>query len=204
MDRRLIDYLPQALHSVTEFVTITDAQQPEIEKAWEALEKVMDNQFIDTATVEGVSIWEKELNIVPLDSETLSQRKQHIKTAWMYGALYTYNWLVQWLAGGRTEDIQLPAISDYVLRVPLPISTDYANVLKKMREYVAANIQIDPLLLLTKNRICHYVGLAIRTATRREYETTTWNTDTATVFTDEDGEWLINEKGEVLLEEVAI
>ena len=61
LDRKLIDYLPPVLQSVMEFAAITGAQQPEIEAAWDALNLVMDNQFIDTATEAGVTVWEKEL-----------------------------------------------------------------------------------------------------------------------------------------------
>lgn len=204
MDRRLIDYLPKALHSVMEFAAIMEAQQPEIEKAWDALGLVMDNQFIDTATAEGVSMWEKELNITPSGSETLEQRKEHIKTAWTYGALYTYNWLVHWLKVSCGEDIQLPTNSDYVLHVPLSISMDYANILDNMREYVSANILIDPLILLTQSKLSHYVGAAFRYAARQTMQTPSLNTDSITLLTDECGVVLVGENNNVMYEEAYV
>lgn len=110
LDRKLIDYLPPVLQSVMEFAAITGAQQPEIEAAWDALNLVMDNQFIDTATEAGVTVWEKELNIVPLATDTLEDRKQRLKTAWTYGVVYTYNWLVNWLKTSCGESNPLPTI----------------------------------------------------------------------------------------------
>lgn len=148
LDRKLIDYLPPVLQSVMEFAAITGAQQPEIEAAWDALNLVMDNQFIDTATEAGVTVWEKELNIVPLATDTLEDRKQRLKTAWTYGVVYTYNWLVNWLKTSCGESNPLPTINDYTLRVSLPVSVDYLHILDDMRRYVAANVLIDPLILL--------------------------------------------------------
>ncbi|MBQ4595174.1 MAG: DUF2313 domain-containing protein, partial [Akkermansia sp.] len=134
-DRKLIDYLPPVLRSVMEFMAVTDAQQPEFERAWAALNLVMDNQFIDTATEEGVAVWEKELNITPLNTETLEERKQRIKTAWTYGVVYTYNWLVNWLKTSCGETNRLPTINDYTLRAALPVSVDYIRILEDMRRY---------------------------------------------------------------------
>ena len=133
MDRKLIDYLPPILQKVMEFMAITDAQQPEIEKAWAALNLIMDNQFIDTATEEGVSVWESELGITPLSTDTLESRKQRIKTFWTYGVVYTYNWLVNWLKTSCGDDNPLPTMNEYTLRVALPISIDYIGLLESMR-----------------------------------------------------------------------
>lgn len=204
-DRKLIDYLPPVLRSVMEFMAITDAQQPEFEKAWAALKLVMDNQFIDTATEEGVAVWEKELNIVPLNTETLEERKQRIKTAWAYGVVYTYNWLVNWLKNSCGETNQLPVINEYTLRVALPLSVDYIRILEGMRRYVSANVLIDPLILLTKTNIAHYVGVAFRHSVRQTMQMPAWDTDSINLLTDENGVVLMDEAGnKTLYEEVVV
>lgn len=160
-DRKLIDYLPPVLQSVMEFTAITDAQQPEIEAAWDALDCVMNNQFIDTATEAGVIMWEKELNIIPLTTDTLDDRKQRIKTAWTYGVVYTYNWLKQWLKI-YGKDNSLPTIDGYVLHAFLSIKTDYISTINNIRRYVPSNIIIEPLIRLTSARIQHFAGSALR------------------------------------------
>lgn len=203
VDRKLIDYLPPVLQSVMEFAAITGAQQPEIEAAWDALNLVMDNQFINTATEAGVTVWEKELNIVPLATDTLEDRKQRLKTAWTYGVVYTYNWLVNWLKTSCGESTHLPTINDYTLRVSLPVSVDYLHTLDDMRRYVAANVLIDPLILLSKIKIPQYTGLAFRHSIKQTLTTEEWNMDNINLLADEDSKVLMEEaENKVFYEEV--
>lgn len=203
LDRKLIDYLPPVLQSVMEFAAITGAQQPEIEAAWDALNLVMDNQFIDTATEAGVTVWEKELNIVPLATDTLEDRKQRLKTAWTYGVVYTYNWLVNWLKTSCGENNPLPTINEYTLRVSLPVSVDYLHILDDMRRYVAANVLIDPLILLSKIKIPHYTGSAFRHSIKQTLTTEEWDMDNINLLADENSKVLMEEaENKVFYEEV--
>lgn len=202
-DRKLIDYLPPVLQSVMEFAAITGAQQPEIEAAWDALNLVMDNQFIDTATAAGVSLWEQELDIVPLASDTLEDRKQRLKTAWTYGVVYTYNWLVNWLKTSCGESNPPPTINEYTLRGSLPVSVDYLHILEDMRRYVAANVLIDPLILLSKIRVPHYTGAAFRHSIKQKITTEAWDLDSINLLTDENSKVLMEEaENKVFFEEV--
>lgn len=98
MDRKLINYLPPVLREVLEFQAINEANEPEISAAWDALDRLMANQFLDTADDAGVSIWEQELGIHPKDTDTLEVRKIRIKSMWNMNRPYTITWLRQWLA----------------------------------------------------------------------------------------------------------
>ena len=203
LDRKLIDYLPPVLQSVMEFAAITGAQQPEIEAAWDALNLVMDNQFIDTATEAGVTVWEKELNIVPLATDTLDDRKQRLKTAWTYGVVYTYNWLVDWLKTSCGESNPPPTINDYTLRVSLPVSVDYLHILDDMRRYISANVLIDPLILLSKIKVPHYTGSAFRHSIRQTLTTEEWDVENINLLADENSKVLMEEaENKVFYEEV--
>ena len=203
LDRKLIDYLPPVLQSVMEFAAITGAQQPEIEAAWDALNLVMDNQFIDTATEAGVTVWEKELNIVPLATDTLDDRKQRLKTAWTYGVVYTYNWLVDWLKTSCGESNPPPTINDYTLRVSLPVSVDYLHILDDMRRYISANVLIDPLILLSKIKIPHYTGSAFRHSIKQTLTTEEWDVNNINLLADENSKVLMEEaENKVFYEEV--
>lgn len=89
MDRKLIDYLPPVLRDIAEFKEITRIQQEKIKEAWDALEAVLGNQFIDTATEDGLKMWEKELSIISTNSEPTEVRKKRIKSRWLNQEVYT-------------------------------------------------------------------------------------------------------------------
>ena len=204
MYRKLIDYLPPVLQQVLEFMAITDAQQPEFEKAWAALKLVMDNQFIDTATEEGVSVWESELGITPLNTDTLEVRKWRIKTFWTYGVVYTFNWLVNWLKTSCGNDNPPPIVNDYTLRVQLPISVDYAGLLKSLRRYAPENMLIDPLILLSKVNAPFYTGIAFRRAVIQAAQTEAWDMDGINLLTDENNNVLMEEADSLIFYEEVI
>ena len=98
MDRQLLNYLPPVLREVLEFQAINMANEPEISAAWDALDRLMANQFLDTADSAGVSVWEQELRIRPKGTDTLEARKVRIKSMWNLELPYTIIWLRQWLA----------------------------------------------------------------------------------------------------------
>lgn len=99
MDRRLIDYLPPVLREVEEFQVVNGANEPEIALAWEVLAMVMANQFLEEADERGVVVWERELKILPKDTDTLELRKARIKAMWNRETPYTVPWLRNWLTG---------------------------------------------------------------------------------------------------------
>lgn len=98
MDSHLSDYLPPVLKNVLEFQAINDANESEISAAWEAVTKLIANQFLETADTDGVSVWESELYIHPKDTDSLEARKTRIKSRWGLKSPYTVTWLRNWLS----------------------------------------------------------------------------------------------------------
>ena len=139
LDRKLIDYLPPVLQSVMEFAAITGAQQPEIEAAWDALNLVMDNQFIDTATEAGVTVWEKEIGIIPLATDTLDERKTRLMVQWNSNTNYTLSFFIQLL---RLLDNDVSIVQqDYCLLITISFKDYTLHDLKNMFSmYLPANI----------------------------------------------------------------
>ena len=154
MDRKLLDYLPPALRGVLEYQAINAANEPEITAAWDALALVLANQFLDTATANGVSMWEREMNIRPKDTDTLEERKQRLKAAWAYGAVYTYNWLVDWLQTSSSGEYRPPTVDGYTLKVEFSAKADHLYLLASLRKYIPANMRIAPGIMLDNIRLC--------------------------------------------------
>lgn len=119
MDRKLLNYLPPVLREVMEMRAINEANEPEIALAWDALDMVLANQFLETADARGVAVWEKELKILPKDTDTLELRKARIKAMWNLKTPYTMPWLKQWMAGVFGADRYAVGMEDYTLLVQL-------------------------------------------------------------------------------------
>ena len=73
MERKLIDYLPYVIRDYAEFQGIMGSEQPEIEKAWNTTDDLLNNQFIPTAGNMGLSRWEKILGITPKGTDSLEE-----------------------------------------------------------------------------------------------------------------------------------
>lgn len=149
-DRNLIDYLPPVLRDVDDFIAISDAVQPEIKKAWDSLASVMNNQFIDTADDVGISVWEKELGIVPSKSESLEYRRQRIKIAQAFGVVYTLRWLTDWAKSFYNSNLIQVSTEDYFLKISIPVSENWLNVYDMLRDKIPQNMMIKPTLIYSR------------------------------------------------------
>lgn len=81
MSYRVVDikeYWSPVVAESLEFTVIADAENPEFNYLWEKIYGLVDEYFVRSATEYGVQRMEKILNIVPLASETLDQRKDKI------------------------------------------------------------------------------------------------------------------------------
>ena len=119
MDRHLLNYLPPVLREVLEFQVINGANEPEISLAWDAITRVLANQFLEDADEDGVAVWEQELRLFPKDTDTLEARKARIKAKWNLELPYTLRWLKNWLAGLCGPDGHSVSLQDYTLDIQL-------------------------------------------------------------------------------------
>lgn len=151
MDRRLIDYLPPVLREIEEFKAINGAIQPEIEKAWAELGRLINNQFLSTADENGVMRWEKELHVLPKGTDALEARKARIKAMWNRELPYTFKWLKNWLAGLCGSEGHSESVSDYTIDVQLDYNAlPQANELaREILEMIGTVRPANMLLRLT-------------------------------------------------------
>lgn len=78
MDIKL--YLPKFVRDYREIKETMEAEQPSVDEAWEDVGKVMNDQFVDTATESGIARYEKILGIKPKATHTLDERRFNILT----------------------------------------------------------------------------------------------------------------------------
>lgn len=92
----LVDYyLPPFMQTYKEPVATLNAEQPEFNLVWKAADKVLYNRFILTADEDGISRFERMLNIYPTADDTLESRRFRIQNRWFNTIPYTMKALVQ-------------------------------------------------------------------------------------------------------------
>lgn len=157
MHRQLIEYLPEFLRDVREYKAIlTDGVQPEIEALFKAIERVLNNQFIETSDEYGVSRWEKMLGITPQSTYTLDERKFTILTRMNEQLPYTMTSLSQRLenlCGKDGYSIALDANAFTLsVGVALTAQSSLKDVSAMLENVVPANIVLNLHLIYEQNK----------------------------------------------------
>lgn len=147
-ERKLIEYLPHVLRDVREYkVVLITAEQPEMITSWQAVDDALNDQFIEDATENGVSRWEKILGITPKATATLALRKFTILTRineQLPFTITTLNEKLKILCGENGYSISLNN-SAYILqvRVELTAKSNFNDVKALLKRIIPANLVID-------------------------------------------------------------
>lgn len=107
MSYRVVDikeYWSPVVAESLEFTLIADAENPEFNYLWEKIYGLVDEYFVKSATEYGVSRMEKILNIVPLATETLDERKDRLIWKLNLRIPYTIRFLKNLLASMVGEE----------------------------------------------------------------------------------------------------
>ena len=79
MIRKLLEYLPPVIRNVREYQAIMkDGEQAEVAALWDAVDAAFNDQFVNSATLNGVQRWESILGIQPKGTDSLDARKFRI------------------------------------------------------------------------------------------------------------------------------
>ncbi|MGN0680280.1 MAG: putative phage tail protein [Oscillospiraceae bacterium] len=98
-DVNLAEYLPPFLREYKELKAVMDAENPEFIRLSEATERVLKNEFIETADEFGISRFEKLLGILPSKNDTLESRRARVYSRWFTELPYTLKAFLAKLAG---------------------------------------------------------------------------------------------------------
>lgn len=156
MDRKLIDYLPPNLQLIREFKEIAKAEKKEIYDLWQELEDVLNDAYINHATVDGIDRWEKIFKVVPKPTDTDEIRRFRIIARLNEQLPYSYRNLelqLKNLCGDKGYTMELKN-NDYILkvRVELKVKEKYDEVDSLLNRVMPANIVIDLSLLYNQHK----------------------------------------------------
>lgn len=149
-NRPLIDYLPPVLRDVREYQALMAGEEPEIALLWQNAQSALDDQFVSSATENGVRRWERILNIVPKATFTLEERKFTILTRLAEQLPYTVTMLKRMLSelcgpNGFTVDLNA---GEYTLNVKVALTAvnNFNDVNLLLFRVCPANLIINLLI----------------------------------------------------------
>lgn len=160
MDRKLIDYLPPFIQEYKEIKAIMDAEQDICEKGWSDTENILADQFVQDATENGISRYEKILGITSKPTYTLEERRFDILTKMNEQLPYTMESVEKALTSLCGEDgytVQLDP-SEYKLHVKLDLSNEnnFNAVCEMLDNIVPANIERNVILYNTNSILANH------------------------------------------------
>lgn len=141
-------YLPPFLKDFVEMVEILGAEEPEFQTLVENIDNVMNDNFITTATANGISRFEKLLGIQPSRGASLETRRSAVLTKWWDATPYTIRALknrIAMLQGNDDVQVTFSEENPYCIQIITRLETagqveDLAYILKTM---LPANLEVD-------------------------------------------------------------
>lgn len=94
----LTSYLPPFMAEYEEITAALEAENPEFMLVWNAADRVLRNEFIETADEYGLTRFEKILGILPSTEDTLESRRARVQARWFNRIPYTLQALCKKLA----------------------------------------------------------------------------------------------------------
>ncbi|MCL2083033.1 MAG: YmfQ family protein [Oscillospiraceae bacterium] len=155
-NKPLEEYIPEFLHEIQGYKAIFSGQEPEITHAWNQAAIVMNDQFVITASENGVMRWERLLKITPNPSFTQEERKFTILSRLVEQLPFTMRRLERILSELCTPEGFSAELhpNEYILcvKVALTAVNNFNDVGLMLRRVCPANLKV--LLTIEYNQ--HY------------------------------------------------
>lgn len=180
---RLLEYLPEVLREIDDFKALTDAEVPEMDVLSDAIQSYMDDQFVMTASVNGIRRREKILKIqADPSTEPLEFRRRRIINRQSTKPPFTIRWLQEQL--DRLIGPGMAVVSVDVQQFILYVTTNIENAnLFKEVQYTVRSVKPANLVYQQNTSLNHRIGIEHTTKRRM----VSWNYKL-------DGSWKLGEK----------
>lgn len=146
MSYRVVDikeYWSPVVSETLEFTVIADAENPEFNYLWEKIYGLVDEYFVKTASEYGLSRMENILNIVPLETATLKERRDAIIWKLNLRVPYTMRFLKNILASLVGEENRTVEHDNDARTLTVKIKdglTDMSKLRKDLEKIIPANL----------------------------------------------------------------
>lgn len=141
----LVSYLPLFLADYRETHVTLEAENPEFLRVWQAADRALKNEFIETADEWGISRFEKILGIRPYEGDTVEMRRTRVLSRWHNEAPYTMRMLglkLERLLGGSGSFSLHPDFEDGYGLLVVIYSADDSQV-EELKYLLAAMLPVN-------------------------------------------------------------
>ena len=146
----LVSYLPPFIAEYKEINTALAAENPEFQLIWEAADRALRNEFIETADEYGISRFEKMMGLFPSKEDSLESRRLNIRSKWFTMLPYTWRMLMDrllLLCGEEPFIVDTSHLKVYELRIEIFNQT--IATLRAIRKMAGEMIPANILLFLS-------------------------------------------------------
>lgn len=152
---RLSQYWIDQIKNTEEFKLLDAVEEIELDKLQQTITDLIDDQFIETATLKGIERREKILSLTPFYDDTLESRRFRVLTQWNNSLPYTQKALInllEQLCGETGYKFEINC-GEYTLKVGLALSIKRMEqeVESRIRRMVPANIIVNVTLMYRKH-----------------------------------------------------
>lgn len=149
------NYWILGLKNIPEFDELSKTEDTELDLVKAEVENILKDQFIQTATEEGISIREEMIDIHPYSEDTLEQRRFRLASQWNIPAPYSYRGIeAKLIESVGTEGYEITIdYDDYTILIEISLGQkkqleEMAILLNKM---VPANMVLTVILRYNRN-----------------------------------------------------
>lgn len=143
----LLNYWMPMLRNLKEFKEIANTEEPELRYILEAIDRTLNNLFIETADEYGIERFESMMGIIPDAEDGLETRRFRVLTLWNDYIPFTRSELYKRLLSicGSDDAFELvERYEEYILELytHLGVSGAFDMVLETLEEMLPCNLQV--------------------------------------------------------------
>lgn len=157
----LISYLPPFIAEYKETNVTLTAENPEFILVWEAAERVLKNEFIETADEYGISKFELLLGIFPSRDDTLENRRTRVKSRWFLILPYTWRMFLKKLSGLCGENNFLVEMEADYYRIVLKVQLELFGQVEDLEQIIENMIPCNMVTDVTNTILVEAEGTAL-------------------------------------------
>lgn len=156
----LVSYLPPFLSKFKEIAVTLEAENPEFILIWNAAQRVLQNQFIETADEYGIARFENILKILPSKEDTLESRRARIQARWFHITPYTLKSLIAKLIA-LCEDSNFTIIKQYQnYRIEILTNLQLFGQVEELEHIISGMLPCNMIVSSMNRILCDSIGFA--------------------------------------------